>query len=105
VLFYASGDRPTPAMCTLGAVAGPILTQVNGGIDETHTFIGSTQFFVHQSQAGTRGRIRPCMSSALGGAYRLRIHLLTLQCGATTPAAGLSAEPAPLGGPEPRAQW
>ena len=104
VLFYASGDNPPPSMCSLEAVAGPMLTQVNGGLDETHTFIGRTSFFVHESQAGARARIRPCMSSALGGAYRLRIHLLTLQCGPATPFGGLSEESTPLGDPEPRAE-
>jgi hypothetical protein len=92
VLFYASGADPTPSMCSLQAVAGPILTQVNGGIDETHTFIGGTSIFVHQSQAPVRVKIRPCMSSALGGTYRLRIHLMTLQCGGNTPVSSLSEE-------------
>jgi hypothetical protein len=90
VLFYATGADPSPERCTLEGVAGPILTQVNGGIDETHTFIGRTTIFVHRSQAPGTVTIRPCMSSALGGSYRLRTHLLTLQCGANRPA--LSAE-------------
>lgn len=78
-LAYSSASNPTPATCRNDNIGGPILTQVNGGFDETHTFVNPSSVFVHQSQAPGTLKMRPCMRSG-NGAYRLRRHCLTLQC-------------------------
>ena len=78
VLEYARGTTPNPTACQ--AYQGPIITQVNGGIDEAHTFVSPFQFYVHEANAPYTFHIRPCMSSGVGGNCRLRRHSMTLQC-------------------------
>jgi hypothetical protein len=62
VLGYAFSFPPPPGLCQ--SLDGPVLTKVEGGIDETHTFISTfhNSFSVHGPETLT-----PCISSAFGG--------------------------------------
>jgi hypothetical protein len=59
---------------------GPVLTQINGGIDETHTFKSMMSLLVPEGNATITITARPAIQSALGGTFRLRRRCLILEC-------------------------
>src|SRR5262249_39485125 len=87
ILGYTVLDSivPVPPLgiaCVPFFLPGSILTQVNGSIDETHTFLS----LIDNPQIAfpiwiVTGRdIVPCIASAFGGQFRLRRHCLLVEC-------------------------
>lgn len=69
--------QPPTAACEFPATS-PVITQVNGGIDETHTFINPGFGLPEQSPTNFDTRIRPCLSTS--GEFRIRNHCLIVEC-------------------------
>jgi len=74
-LSYRIGSPP--GECT-PLTPAPILTQVSGGIDETHTFITPSR-----TLSGGRGNqigVAPCLATLPLGEFRIRNHCLIVAC-------------------------
>lgn len=75
---FSFPGQDVPAFLCLSNLLGPVITQVNGGIDETHTLIN----FLKGTPNNPHGAltITPCVNALPNQTFRLRKHCLLVEC-------------------------
>jgi hypothetical protein len=77
IILSSAPNQPVRQLLFLD---GPVLTQINGGLDETHTFKSLLGLPIPEGMATITVNLRPAIQSALNGPFRLRRRCLIVEC-------------------------